>query len=435
MPAPISLAACRDRGASAWWSTVPLTFTSKEIDVSQPAWQDVRAASAGPNDAPGRQAPAPRPSQDPFYAPVSVPVIPGETVRSRRVCLPGTVPARAWQLVYGSRDTHGRSRLMSGTVLVPRAPWHGGGPRPLLGYAVGIRGLGRDAAPGNLMRRDLEPERPIIEAALARGWIVAVPDGDGLGMPGPHTYGAGRPNGHGMLDLARAAIATVPECEPAAPMALWGYSSGGRAAIWAAELHPAYAPELRLTAVAAGGIPTDLYQMAKAVDGGPFSGLGLAVLIGLAHAHDDPRLWDILTPAGRQVAARAELLDAPRLIMGHPEPMSTHTVRENPWDEPTWRAVLASELTGQRTPQVPVYLYHVHGDELVPTEMAAELAATYVADGGDVTWRAIRAANHLEGAAEGAGEALTWLAARLSGVAAGAVEGPAVEGPVQGVAG
>ena len=177
----------------------------------------------------------------------------------------------------------------------------------MLSYGVGVHGLGRDAAPSHLLRSGQEAELPLIERALAHGWAVAVSDGEGLGLPGPHTYGAGRAGGHALLDVARAAVRLVPELTPDSPVLLWGYSEGGRNAAWAAELQPTYAAELPLVGVAAGGVPADLYQTARAIDGGPYSGLNLAVLVGLAHAYDDPQLWSILylggparSPGGRE---------------------------------------------------------------------------------------------------------------------------------------
>ena len=117
-------------------------------------------------------------------------------------------------------------------------------------------------------------------------------------------------------------------------MLIWGYSEGGRCAAWAAELHASYAPDLDLVGVAAGGVPSDLRAVAKAIDAGPFSGLGLAVLVGLAHAHADPALEQILSDSGRVAAAHAATLDVVGLIVEHPEPMRQHTVRDDPWDEP-----------------------------------------------------------------------------------------------------
>ena len=353
----------------------------------------------------------PPPSLDPFYATASG--RPGEVLRCRPVRLEPTGPACAWQLVYGSTGARGQSIAVSGTLLVPAAPWTGPGERPILAYGVGVHGLGRDAAPGYLLRLGTEAELPLIELALARGWAVAVSDGDGLGTPGPHTYGAGAPGGHALLDIVRASIHSGLGLGAESPVLVWGYSEGGRCAAWAAESQPAYAPELRLRGVAAGGVPSDLRAVAQAIDGGPFSGLGLAVLVGLAHAHQDPALWEILSESGRAAAAHAATLDAVGLIVEYPGPMREHTVRDDPWDEPVWRELLDRERAGRGRPQAPVYLYHVPDDQLVPYPLGRDLLRDYTALGADVTWSDVAADEHLAGAFAGAPAALDWLAARL----------------------
>ncbi|GAA3440897.1 lipase family protein [Planomonospora venezuelensis] len=355
----------------------------------------------------------PPPSADPFYAWDDRVGPPGGLLRSRKVEIKIDAEAAAWQVVYASTDSRDRPVAVSGTVLVPSAPWAGAGPRPILSYGVGVHGLGRDAAPSHLMRSGNEMETALIELALARGWAVAVTDGEGLGMPGPHTYGAGRSGAHAMLDAVRAATG-LDGCPPAGgPVLVWGYSEGGRYAAWAAELQPSYAPDLDLRGVAAGGVPSDLRAVAKAIDGGPFSGLGLAVLVGLARAHRDSALEAILSESGRAAAARAATLDAAGLIVDFPEPMHHHTVREEPWDEPVWRDLLDRERNGRHRPDAPVYLYHVLGDLLVPTELGRRLFADYAARGADVTWAGVQAEEHLAGAFAGAPDAVEWLAGRL----------------------
>ena len=354
------------------------------------------------------------PSSDRFYEPVPTPREPGELVRARAVDVRTGPPSRAWQVVHGSTDTIGRPNAVSCTVLSPRDPWSGPGPRPVLSYGVGVHGLGRDAAPSYLLRTEQEYELPLVERALARGWAVAVSDGEGLGMRGPHTYGAGRAGGHALLDALRAAVMLVPELTAESPALLWGYSEGGRNAAWAAELQASYAPELPLVAVAAGGVPGDLYETAKALDGGPFTGLNLAVTIGLASAHDDPDLWSIFTEEGRRTAAHAATLDVTGLIVEHPQPLSAHTHRHEPWDEPAWRAVLERERNGRRAPVVPTYLYHVTDDEIVPVRLARALALDYRDRGADVTWAEVSAPDHLSGAQVAADAALGWLDDRLA---------------------
>lgn len=361
-----------------------------------------------------RRAHVALPSDDPFYGAVRDLRRPGSLVRSRRVAVPHDSVAAAWQLVYASTGSRGQRIAVSGTVLSPRAAWRGPGPRPVVSYGVGVHGLSRDAAPSHLLAAGKENELPVMAEALDLGWTVVVTDGDGLGMPGPHTYGAGEPGGHAMLDIVRATSTVLPDVADA-PVLVWGYSEGGRCAAWAAELQPTYAPELPLVAVAAGGVPTDLREMAIALDDGPFAGLNLAVLVGLAHAHQDPALMTILSDQGRCAAERAADLDVVGLILELPEPLHTHTVREQPWDAPTWRSLLAREDAGQRRPDVPVLIYHVEDDDLVPTALGRRLADDYRRLGADVEWLSLDADSHLAGTAVGSRPALAWLAARLVG--------------------
>nr|BFE81788.1 hypothetical protein GCM10020093_043890 [Planobispora longispora] len=93
--------------------------------------------------------------------------------------------------------------------------------------------------------------------------------------------------------------------------------------------------------------------------------------------------------------------------------MHRHTVREEPWDEPVWRELLDREKNGRHRPGAPLYLYHVAGDLLVPTELGRELLADYTARGAQVTWAVVRAEEHLAGAFAGAPDAVAWLAGRL----------------------
>lgn len=354
------------------------------------------------------------PSTDPFYAPVDDPGRPGDLLRERTVTVPIGVPAVAHQVVYGSTGARGQAIAVSGTVLAPLAGWAGPGPRPIVSYGVGVHGLSRDAAPSHLMRLGQEAELALFEPLLSRGWVVAVTDGDGHGMPGPHTYGAGRPGGHAMLDIVRAAMRVRTDLDHDAPVLLWGYSEGGRNAAWAAELHPGYAPELDVRGVAAGGVPADLRAVAEAIDGGPFSGLGLAVVVGLRHAHRDPALDAVLTPQGREAARRATHRDVVGLIVEHPEPLKHHTGRDNAWEEPVWRDLLERERNGRSRPAAPLYLYHAADDEIVPVEVGRRLYESYLALGADATWTVVAAGDHLTAGFVGAEGAMRWLTEAFS---------------------
>ena len=172
---------------------------------------------------------------------------------------PFPAPVKAWHLLYRSTSATGAPDAVSGTLLVPPAPWLRGGPRPLITYAVGTHGLGDQCAPSNLLAHGIENESALLAQALSQGWAVVVTDYEGLGTPGTHTYAVGQSEGRAVLDAARAASrVTGAGLSPSGPIGVFGYSQGGQAAAWAAELQGTYAPELNVVGVAAGGVPADL---------------------------------------------------------------------------------------------------------------------------------------------------------------------------------
>lgn len=93
-----------------------------------------------------------------------------------------------------------------------------------------------------------------IPAALGRDWFVNVPDyEDPLAA-----VIEGVQYGHAILDSVRAVLEfTKMEHDlclrPDAKYALWGFSGGGIASEWGAELQESYAPDLNFAGVVVGG--------------------------------------------------------------------------------------------------------------------------------------------------------------------------------------
>ena len=78
------------------------------------------------------------------------------------------------QILYRSTDALGQPMAVTGTVLVPTAPWTGSGPRPLVAYAVGTRGVGDDCAPSYTLSQGADYEGFFVKSLLDQGWAVAV---------------------------------------------------------------------------------------------------------------------------------------------------------------------------------------------------------------------------------------------------------------------
>ncbi|MEV0359376.1 lipase family protein [Nocardia sp. NPDC050697] len=327
---------------------------------------------------------------DPFYdAPELDGYQPGTMVRTRPVFVPQLADAAgAWQVVYTSTTSRSETFAASGIVLLPEAVADPG-RTAILVYCPGFRGLGGACAPSQMLAVGTEPDITAIEAALARGWVVAVPDGEGLGVTGrgPHPFLAARAGGRIVLDLARAIYRDADLGAAVAPFVAWGYADGGRAVAAAGELQPWYAPELDLRGIAAGAVVSDLAALAPAVSRGASAGLGLAALVGLSRAYSTLSLRHVLTEDGMAAAEAAQHLTAAELLARFPQPLAHWCRRPDPWNDHWWRRVLALETLAHTKPHVPLHLYHGSDDMIVPAQAGRRALIAYRQRGTQVDWR------------------------------------------------
>lgn len=220
-------------------------------------------------------------------------------MRTRSVSVTGLgipIPVRATQALVRSTDAQGGPMAIVTTVMVPLTPYVAG-QRPLLSYQPAIDSLGEQCQPSHTLQTGTEKELPRLSLGLAKGWAVVVTD-----YQGPrHSYGAGRLEGQATLDGIRAAeqLPGTGLAGTATPVGVWGYSGGGLASGWAAELQPTYAPELDVKGVAAGGMPSDLAAAGRLLDGGPFSGLFIAAAVGVSREY--PEILPVFNEDGRQM--------------------------------------------------------------------------------------------------------------------------------------
>ncbi|MFF2085423.1 lipase family protein [Nocardia sp. NPDC058176] len=332
------------------------------------------------------------PSETDFYDP---PILhhglgPGDLVRTRPVFTPQPVGASgAWQIIYTSTDSRSQLIPASGIVLIPETMAEPGSTAILL-YCPSFRGLGGRCAPSQLLATGTEPDVAGIEAALEKGWVVAIPDGRGLGVgAGPHTFLAARANAKLVLDLARAVYrsANLDLDVPVAPVVAWGYADGGRVAAATGELQPWYAPEVDLRGIAAGAVVTDLAALAPAIGRGPGAGLGLAGLIGLSRAYDQLPLRHVLTDEGVLAVAEAQHLTAVELLLQYWQPLQHWCRLEDPWNDTWWRRVLALETLAHVPVEVPLHLYHGERDSLIPVQAGRKTLVAYRQRATAVSWR------------------------------------------------
>ncbi|MFI9203761.1 lipase family protein [Streptomyces sp. NPDC053048] len=347
--------------------------------------------------------PAGSPGDIVTFAPTSFHPLPGQPTNTK-----------AWRITYRSTTAKGAPNVVSGTVIVPQDGRTG--PRPLVTYAVGTVGLGDQCAPSAGFPLGTTLEANLIQQLTLRGWAVAVTDYEGLGTPGDHTYAVGRAEGHAVLDAARAAQRLpVSGLSRKSPVGLMGYSQGGQATSWAAELHDSYAPELDVRGTATGGVPADLLKTAEFNNGNIGAGLVLMSAAGHNAAYPELRLDQYLNAKGRSyVDFMKKHCVAVNTVAGLFKRISDVTVR-NPLQDADWQRALRASDLGTRAPGHPVYLYHGVIDELIPYSVGKQLRADWCAKGADVQWKSLPLGEHVLGAVTESIPAANWLADRFAG--------------------
>ncbi len=368
--------------------------------------------------APAGAAPLlPGPFDDSFYTPPApLPAgKPGDVIRWRpAVPLLNALNADAWQVMYLSTNALGNRNAVTGTILVPK----GVDPAkaPIIGYAVGTQGPAFKCTASKAMERGTLYDQPAINDSLASGYAVAVTDYEGYSPTTVPTYITGQSMGPAVIDSVRAAQ-DLPSARlsKSAKVIFQGYSQGGGGSMWAGEKQPTYAPELNVVGVVAGGVPADLTEVAKGLDG--YIGFGFLAFaaVGLDAAYPDLRLDSFLNDTGRQ-----QLSDAKKnactaeLLLNYSFKKISDFTTSNPLGTPQWQARLAQNKLGAHPPRVPVFQYHASTDEIVNTPQAETLHRAYCAAGVREQWTTYLA-EHASGILAGNADAHQWIVKRFNG--------------------
>jgi triacylglycerol lipase len=369
------------------------------------------------------------PADDPFYDPPAgfQHSRPGTVLRSRDVELAflGLIPKRitATQLLYRTTDMRGNPEAAATTVIVPaeRAPK---AVTPVVSYQCAIDAVTSRCFPSYaLRRRAVAPgavaqfEFLLIAAAVAEGWAVSVPDHEGRhGM-----WGAPYEPGYHVLDGLRAALNTQwLELSPSAPIGLWGYSGGGLASAWAAEMSGSYAPDLNVVGAVLGSPVGDLGHTFRRLNGTYMSGLPALVVAALADIY--PELNKIIqehaTEEGKKLLQRLHHMTTAEAVIRMVKKDMDDMVDvplEQILDTPELKHVFDDIKLGAAVPTPPVLIVQAVHDQLISVGDIDELAEVYSAGGASVTYHRDMFSEHLLLHPMSAPMTLRWLTDRFNG--------------------
>lgn len=363
-------------------------------------------------------APAlPGPFDDSFYVPPT-PLPsgnPGDVIRWRpSVALLNLANANAWQVMYLSTNARGQRNAVTGTVLTPKnvSP----ATAPVVGFAVGTQGPAFKCTASKAIERGTLYDQAAVDRLLSAGYAVAITDYEGYSPTTTPTYITGQSEGPAVIDSVRAAQRLAAAgLSTNAKVAFQGYSQGGGAAMWAAEKQPAYAPEMNLVGVAAGGVPGDLNAVAAGLDGAIGFGFLAFSAVGLDAAYPDLNLDSYLNDTGRAELNKAKQeACVPELLANYAFKKISDFTTTNPLPTPRWQARLGENKLGLGTIRVPVFQYHAAFDEIVATPQAETLMRTYCGKGVRLTWKTY-VAEHAIGIIAGLDDAFAFVQDRING--------------------
>jgi alpha-beta hydrolase superfamily lysophospholipase len=369
------------------------------------------------------------PVDDPFYDPPPGfrHAAPGTVLRSRDVELAflGLIPQKftATQLLYRTTDMNGAPEATVTTVIAPaeRGPEN---VTPVVSYQCAIDAVTSRCFPSYALRRwALAPgalaqvEFFLISAALAEGWAVSVPDHEG-----PRgRWGTPYEPGYRILDGLRAAVSSDRlGLSPSAPIGLWGYSGGGLATAWAAEMNGSYAPELNIVGAVLGSPVADLGHAFRRLNGSFYSGLPAMVVAALSHVYPelDRIISEHATDVGKAMLLRVENMTTAHAVL-RLVGMDMGKLVDRPLNEildmPEVRHVFDSIKLGTAVPTPPVLIVQAVHDRIVAVEDIDELTDTYQSGGASVTYHRDMFSEHMLLHPFSAPMTLRWLTDRFTG--------------------
>ncbi|GAY18435.1 lipase family protein [Mycobacterium sp. shizuoka-1] len=369
------------------------------------------------------------PTEDPFYHPPQgfEHAEPGTVLRSRDVELGflGLIPqrVRATQLLYRTTDHDGLPQATVTTVLVPT----GHTPdqvRNVVSYQCAIDAVASRCFPSYAMRRRAKAvgslpqlEYLLVAAALAEGWVVSVPDHEGpRGI-----WGAPYEPGYAVLDGLRAALGFERFGLAAdSQIGLWGYSGGGLASAWAAEVHEDYAPELNIVGAVLGSPVGDLGHTFRRLNGSYLAALPALVVSALAKTYPDLNrvIEQNATEDGLALLRRLEsMTTAEAVIRMFRTDMDdlVHPPLEEILASAEVQYVFDNIKLGKAVPDLPVLIVQAVHDSVIAVDDIDDLVHTYSAGGAQVTYHRDMFSEHMLLHPMSAPMTLRWLTDRFNG--------------------
>jgi pimeloyl-ACP methyl ester carboxylesterase len=342
---------------------------------------------------------------------------PGTLLSYDRIELPRNYRAKAWRILYVTRDYRMQPILSTGLVVLPDKAARIPMDRTFVAWAHPTTGIARQCAPS----LNGSPIKTIggINDLVASGVVVAATDYPGLGTKGPVGYLVGRGQAHATIDSVRAAK-QIPGVGGGKDFALWGYSQGGHAALFAASIAQDYAPELSLKAVAAIAPPTDLGTLLRAnmdsIAGRILTSFTLsswsvkyqAPLAPLVDGHAAALVQEVGRSCVDDLGGKLDALAAQKGL-------KENFLKDDPAEVAPWEDLMEKNSIFSLNARVPALIIQGISDDIVRPQVTTQFVRASCRAGARIEYVTLAGKGHGGAMQAGHKRATDWLAARLAG--------------------
>ena len=362
------------------------------------------------------------PKQDPWYSapPGYEEAPPGAILRIRPA--PGNLTtvigncSAAYNIVFRTTNSYYQPAFAVTTVFVPSSNTTSKSPS-LLSYQIPYNSADVNGSPSYILYQGGYPDIPI---ALGEGWVVSVPD-----FEGPlASFLLGLTEGHVVLDSIRSVLhhMTFGLSLNSSKTALWGYSGGSIASMFAVELQAQYAPELMLHGAAVGGTVPNFLASVPLANAGPQAGLLPAAFLGLTSQSSTARslLTALLHPNNA-----SKFLDASKYTLTQLMPAFAEQDIASYFNNyssllfsPEIQALQRDNwhLGYHGVPQMPIFMYKAIQDEIAPIAEVDDLIYRWCSLGGvDIRYERNRVGGHQAEYYNGVSRARNFLSSIFDG--------------------
>lgn len=377
------------------------------------------------------------PSQDPWYLPPAdfESTAPGTILRIRPdpTNLTGMLAncSGAYNILYRSTDASSKPSWAVTTLLLPAFPRAPGDAAHLISYQIPYNSADVDASPSATLHlygpnnglQGLPDLSPDLVWILNQGWFLSIPDFEGPSA----AFGAGLRAGHAVLDSVRAVLASdhMPGTAATARCGLGGYSGGSLASVFAAELAPAYAPELAFAGLAVGGVISNATQALLAANGSPAAALVPAGTLGITAEFPAAReaLLGLLRTEGPRnvtgyLAASKGRIDQTGALFAFQDIGEYFVDGLAAMTQPCPLAKVFAE-NGQMgvhgTPQMPVFVFQAINDEIASIQGTERLVQKYCDAGANILFQRNTVGDHNSETGNGMPRAMAFLMEAFAG--------------------